>query len=701
MLRRLLADARTMTRHEMAYRVRDAASRRFGRHARLFPPGPVTDDQIRLALGGAAFAASPEDWRAHLASRSRPRFFFDPADRARFSELLRTFDPPMPRADGIRRGQPLLFGALGTAQPLDWHRDPGSGHRWPHERPWWELSLNPGRGIDVRRAWELSRHRDLFVLGRAYWATGDAEYARTAAARLDSWLRENPPELGINWASNLEIAVRSIAWIWALQFFRGAEAFDPALIWRMTGTLMAAARHISRDIAFSRACMPGNHVIGDAAGLAIIALQFPELRDAESWRAQAFHVLQEESVRQLTADGFHVEESPAYHLFVWELLYSVAALGERNGHDVSGLWDVLRRMAFAAAALVTPDRNLPASGDSDDSAAYDLRDGTSRAAAMCAVAAVRFAEPLLKTVAMRPAEDLLWLIGPDALERWSHLDVREMERAADTAPGLVARTDSTPQADYAFFRCGGMSRHTHADALHLDIVVEGTPVLVDGGPGSYNGANEWRNYFRGTAAHNTLVVDGEPQAEPHRAFRWRTPLHTRRGGFRSDDAGIWMDGEHDGYQRLGVIHRRQVLWLRDWGWIVVDRLTGSGDHDVTLQWLAATKLECHDGFWAASDERGTRLLGIAIADGDPGVTSPAAAWRSTRYGEWQPAEAVRLSRRLQTPTVLTTFLCPLRGRLAEIGVEHAVEGADVTVRTRHGAGSRAFRLSLAGWLELS
>ncbi len=48
-----------------------------------------------------------------------------------------------------------------------------------------------------------------------------------------------------------------------------------------------------------------------------------------------------------------------------------------------------------------------------------------------------------------------------------------------------------------------------------------------------------------------------------------------------------FEGEHDGYKRFGVKHRRTVQWLHGAGWVIVDDIEGTGVHDVRLHWLMA------------------------------------------------------------------------------------------------------------------
>src|SRR6202007_1994967 len=93
--------------------------------------------------------------------------------------------------------------------------------------------LDPEMIGDKKIVWELNRHQYFATLGQAYWLTNDERYAETFVAHLASWMEQNPPKLGINWASSLEVAFRSISWLWALYFFKDSSVLTPELFVRV------------------------------------------------------------------------------------------------------------------------------------------------------------------------------------------------------------------------------------------------------------------------------------------------------------------------------------------------------------------------------------------------------------------------------------------------------------------------------------
>ena len=129
---------------------------------------------------------------------------------------------------------------------------------------------------DKKIVWELNRHQYFITLGQAYWLTGDQRYAQTFVSHLDSWMDQNPPKLGINWASSLEVAFRSISWLWALYFFKDSPALTAPTFLRTLKFLYLQARHL--ETYLSTYFSPNTHLTGEALGLFYLGTLLPEFR---------------------------------------------------------------------------------------------------------------------------------------------------------------------------------------------------------------------------------------------------------------------------------------------------------------------------------------------------------------------------------------------------------------------------------------
>jgi hypothetical protein len=149
---------------------------------------------------------------------------------------------------------------------------------------------------DAKVVWEPNRHHHLVVLGRAYRAFGDPRYAAAALRQIASWIDDNPFGYGMNWRSPLELGIRVINWVWALDLARDMVDRPRGIDERVRETVW---RHL-REIAgkYSRGSSANNHLIGEAAGVFIGAAYFPDFPEASAWKEESREILSREILRQ-------------------------------------------------------------------------------------------------------------------------------------------------------------------------------------------------------------------------------------------------------------------------------------------------------------------------------------------------------------------------------------------------------------------
>ena len=125
--------------------------------------------------------------------------------------------------------------------------------------------------------------------------------------QLDGWMRRNPFGMGMNWRSPMEMAIRLINWVWAIDLIREAGLIKGEFRGRL---LNAVYRHLW-DIArkFSRGSSANNHLIGEAAGVFIGAGYFRNLKKAGKWRAKGRKILLAEVETQTFPDGGNREQA--------------------------------------------------------------------------------------------------------------------------------------------------------------------------------------------------------------------------------------------------------------------------------------------------------------------------------------------------------------------------------------------------------
>jgi hypothetical protein len=542
---------------------------------------------------GARDALARHDWlgahRALAAHFARRRALFPldprtlPALASRVATVFGTGDAQR-RAEDVLAGRYDLLGYRGVnvGSPPDWHRDPVHGLVAPMS--FWDAVpyLDPRYG-DHKITWELNRHQHFLALGRAYALTGDRRYYREFVTQLIDWIRRNPPLLGTNWASMLELAFRCLSWTWALHFFAGAAAED-AEPWTVE-LLLALDRQLAHvEENLSLYFSPNTHLTGEALALYVAGRVLPELPGSAGRAAIGRRILLQEADRQVLADGAHAERSTHYHRYSTDFYLLAFNVARASGDPhASAFREPALRQARFLRAIADDNGRIPLIGDDDGGQLFPIG---GRSPADCAdtlaTAAVLLSEPSLAVRAL--PEETYWLCG-------SHPDLERFTAHRWTPPPLrpgaggycVSRNG---RGDHLVFDCGAHGYlnggHAHADALSIVLTVAGRPLLVDPGTATYTMDRAVRDRFRSTAMHNTLVLDGRSQSAPAGPFHWSSHADaccTRSESTADRDVAV---GQHDGY--TPHVHSREVTSVHGRGWTIVDRVEGPGVVTAAAMW---------------------------------------------------------------------------------------------------------------------
>ena len=204
--------------------------------------------------------------------------------------------------------------------------------------------------------------------------------------------------------------------------------------------------------------------------------------------------------------------------------------------------------------------------------------------------------------------------------------------------------------------------HGHAHALSTIISLSGHPIVVDPGTFSY-GENEWRDFFRSTRAHATVVVEDRDQAQPVDTFTWQYPYSCSWKIVQESDPIIIRAG-HNGYKRLmqKVTHER-IAQVSGTNVVIKDSLSSCTD----LDFSASLVWPLHPSITVLRVDKGTMSLRIherncELVITGPGTsriacgeTTPAAGWYSPAFEERKPASTILVDAVGQTISWRTEF----------------------------------------------
>lgn len=588
-------------------------------------------------------------------------------------------------ADRALEGRFRFFGHPETCfgRPVDWRYDPLSDLRWPMV-PAARIDHRTAPG-DPKRIWELNRLQHLPWLAQAWLVTGDARYADGAFEHLDSWIAQNPPGMGLAWRGAFEPGLRAISVAIALQGLRTADGLTADRYAAYVALLAESAQRCWRGRSlFSSA---NNHLIGELAGLATVAILHPELPRSRVWERRAVAGLVRHGGRQILPDGAGAEQSLCYQVSTADLLLVVEALlRDRDGRPTA-LSPILRRSARYLAGLVGDGDPVPRYGDDDDGHSLRLGAGPrSVRAHLAAVAVVTGSAPGHD----RGVGDMTagWLSCARPAPR---IDEAPVHPASWFAPngGLVVLRSGQRRLTVDVGDLGYLSiaAHGHADALAISLAIDGSDIVGDPGTGSYYGHPDWRAAHRGTRAHATVCVDDQDQSVMGGPFLWTE--HAGVTVHEIDLAAGVVDAEHDGYTRLApaLTHRRRVVAPPGEDWLlVVDLLRGGATHTMRASWPLAPDLDVETG--AASHvvtRDGGFVLGLDYAATAPmiphevrGDERTALGWWSTNLESREPAWLVGAVATVATPAALATLITTTAERPRDLAAR--IVGGQVEVR---------------------
>ncbi len=601
-------------------------------------------------------------------------------------------------AENVVEGRFDLLGIrnVHVGTEIDWHREPVSGKQSPMKH-WKEFDELDTRETGNRKIiWELNRHQHFFTLGVAYWMTGDERYATAFTRHLGSWMEQNPPGIGINWASSLEAAFRAMSWLWAFNFFRNSNHFTPDLFQRALKYLYLHGRHIERYL--SKYYSPNTHLTGEALGLYYLGTQLPFLTRAKHWRKLGEDILNREITRQILPDGVYFEQSTWYQRYTADFythFIVLRAISDDPYYDAEAA-DIENRLQAAFDFLMhatLPNGRTPIIGDDDGGRCLPLTTAEpDDFRGTLSVGAVILGRGDHKYVSGMPGEELFWLMGADGIDAYNLIKPAEPQTLSAEFPdgGYCVMRDGWNDTDnYLIVDCGEVGSlaggHGHADALSIEMAMQGRTMLVDSGTYTYHESRALRNYFRSTTAHNTVVVDLISSSEPGGPFRWKTRAEAKRKTWIAEDRFDLFEGAHNGYERLDdpVTHSRSILFLKGDYWIMRDMIEAKDGHTSTLNFHFSHDLKPVIGGeerWAGDD------MSRIFTFGDKGDWQQKESWISTEHGNKMNAPFFRFTSSGEGTQEFFTFMLPVSGE-TEV-TETAIDGA------------RAFVIKYSGYTDL-
>ncbi len=377
----------------------------------------------------------------------------------------------------------------------------------------------------------------------AYRTTGKTAYAKQLL-RLDLGFIAAESRSHWAWTDPHAVAFRSMSLVdtwWKLrQDHQLSEAASTAILAELekTGQFLADPDHYQAG---------ENQAANEAAALYELAVAFPAMPHAGQWLALAKERFQWQLSQLIDADGDLIENSPYDEFYTlekyWQIYKYSVAQGDQISQDFGGR---IQTMLNFATYLLQPNSQVPLMGASIEETIHD----TGIYAQMGA------SDPELRYVLTHGVQGS----APRATSVYFPSSALTVMRS-----GWASGSDFTSSTYLTYYAGKYRTAQSDLDALDLTLYGDGGDLLTDPGLYTYT-PGPYRDYFHGTASHNTVAVDGRSQAQGNGTA---TPLVT-------DDGMTYQSAESSLYG--GVVHRRLVMLIDPDHVLVVDRLSSTAVH---------------------------------------------------------------------------------------------------------------------------
>lgn len=425
---------------------------------------------------------------------------------------------------GLWQVQAEYFGAHKVKldnSPPNWMENPLNGVAVKQaKRPWWLITdFDPEVG-DIKVIWEASRFD--WVLSFAQEAATGSEVAlQKLNTWLNDWLKNNPPYYGPNWKCGQEASIRVMHLAMAALILGQVQNPNAALL----ETVELHLKRIEPTLKYAIA-QDNNHGTSEAAALYIGGswLSLHGKKTGVKWQRLGKKWLENRAKRLIGVQGSFSQYSLNYHRVMLDTFCMVEVW--RNHLRLTRFSSVFYQRCQAATDwlfhLIDPiTGDGPNLGANDGARLLPLTNTDYRDYRPTVQLAMGL---FAKQRAYAAAGDFnlpaQWLGVESSAESATPAGTKLFD---DGGFAVLRHDQAMAMLRYPRFRF----RPSQADALHVDLWLNGFNLLRDAGSYSYNTSPELQNYFPGTASHNTIEFDDRDQMPRISRFLFGSWLKTR------------------------------------------------------------------------------------------------------------------------------------------------------------------------------
>ncbi len=442
----------------------------------------------------------------------------------------------------------------------------------------WErvTDWNPKEVDDPLWKYYLNYFDYSIILLKAYVFTNNQNFLFKLKELINSWIDNTKPGAAVSW-DPYPTSIRIVNWLVVLNKLVSMNHEDGKFLKRLTDSIVNQTNFLYNNLEYD---LNNNHLTSNAKSLVWAGVLLDGAKDSKKWLLKGLKVLNKRFDEEISDDGFQYEASTSYQILSildyieTYLLLAINGMDDKINIDKKSL----ETMVSALGAVLYNDGCMPLLNDSV--LGYPIK-----ANELMAACAVFFKRPDFKFFSGGASlEYLLWLFGINGLDTYKKLESKpplNTSTALYNAGYFIMRSGFEKDDTCIIFDCGPIGPkhcpgHGHSDALSFELFAFGKQLIVDPGVYSYN-SSKYRYFFKSTANHNTIVIDGKDQSELIGSFRVGKTAKTELENWESKAEYDIVEGLHKGYK--GVTHKRKIEFYKPYDIIISDSLEGKGSHN--------------------------------------------------------------------------------------------------------------------------
>ncbi|WPP51361.1 alginate lyase family protein [Catalinimonas niigatensis] len=564
-------------------------------------------------------------------------------------------------------------------QPIDWHLDISSGKRFPMSFSK-DINIRTEEFGSAKHVWEVNRMQFLTLIALQYRQNKEEKYLEQFQEIMTSWIDANPYLQGVNWYSNIEVNIRLIVWFFCWELLDVNQLMESRADFKsFVEKKWLPCIYLHMQYSFqnpSKYSSANNHLISEHAGL-FIASCFWHFEESDHWRVHAQEGLEQEIILQHSKQGVNKEEAAEYIQFITDFFLIPYVVGQHSGHHFSVSYrDQLENICDYIFQMMDLKGNIVYYGDEDDGKVVilntDLHADNFKSILTSGVILFKNAQWKQQDNGFDTKNAILF--GEEGKSKYDQIETSNENNTSKfylSEGHFILRKQNREENKEVFIHFDAaplgflsIAAHGHSDALSFILHIDGYPIIIDSGTYTYHTEAEWRKYFLGALAHNTIRVDETDQAMSAGPTMWLNHFQTKLLGQEKTSNQDMIYASHNGYKKLGVMHHRKLQFDKEMDQLIVTDellLKRSNQHQIEMPLhlhpsVSVEQLNSHHFLLMHPKARKVELyLPEALTcEVIKGSTKPILGWYSPSFQIKEPTSVIYCKCKIRSTSEFTT-----------------------------------------------